>query len=315
MAGHPDARELAATPSPRPSRLGSHRGGHWPRKRSSRTPERRPTDPSRRGGGRLGCHALRGGVGFPAGSGRARRDRCQRPGRSRSAGSRIPGPARSWGRPAYGLGNRAADTGCLFADHTVGQPHRTAGSSRHDWARPNRRLGVRWRMTRVDSHMSPLGVALPRRLPGSPATTHLSPPATGIAVGEPDWVDGRWTAGSCAPIRRGFSRARSASARVRSGSRSTMGSGSRHLDGTVTRFDPRPSREDIAAVVRTPLRLARSPGERPRRSFGRSAAARGRCMGSPSTTPGSSESSASPASRPALPSPTWGSGSPPPAGG
>ena len=29
-----------------------------------------------------------------------------------------------------------------------------------------------------------------------------------------------------------------------------------HTDGTVTRFDPRPSREDIAAVVRTPAPLS-----------------------------------------------------------
>lgn len=172
------------------------------------------------------------------------------------SGIKDPGPLAA-GAAGVWVGNRAANTVALFADHRLGNPIALPG-------RPvtiglDQTDGSAWVADDAGglSHVAVRGgsTAATARL----ATTHLSPPATGIAVGEPDWVwavDGRL-------VRTDPKRLQSRSFGVGPGAVGVTinhGIWIAHIDGTVTRFDPRPSREDIAAVVRTPAPLSQIAG-------------------------------------------------------
>jgi hypothetical protein len=176
------------------------------------------------------------------------------PGRPLVAFSGIndPGPLAA-GAAGVWVGNRAADTVALFAGHRLGSgvalPGRPVaiGLDQSD--------GSAWVADDAGglSHVALRGGST--RVAARLATTHLSPPATGIAVGEPNsaWaVDGRL-------VRVDPVRLQSHPFAVGPGAVSVtvnQGIWTAHADGTVTRFDPRPSHEDIAAVVRTPAPLS-----------------------------------------------------------
>jgi hypothetical protein len=82
------------------------------------------------------------------------------------------------------------------------------------------------------------------------ATTHLSPPATGIAVGEPNWV---WAVDGSL-VRTDPASLQSHTLAVGSGAVDVTVNGGiwmAHTDGRVTRFDPRPGHENLTADVMT----------------------------------------------------------------
>ena len=168
------------------------------------------------------------------------------------SGINDPGPLAA-GAAGIWVGNRAANTVALFAGHrlsnSVALPGRPVaiGVDQTD--------GSAWVADDAGglSHVAVRGGSNPvgARL----ATAHLSPSATGIAVGEPNWVwavDGRLVRAD--PVRlqsRSFAVAPGAV-----GVTVNQGIWTAHTDGIVTRFDPRPGHEDIAAVVRTPAPLS-----------------------------------------------------------
>jgi Protein kinase domain len=176
------------------------------------------------------------------------------PNRPRVAFSGIndPGPLAA-GSAGVWVGNRADNTVALFAGHRLGNPVAVPG-------RPvtiglDQSDGSAWVADVAGglSHVALRGGSTPvgARL----ATTHLSPPATGVAVGEPNWVwavDGRLVRAD--PVRlqsRTFAIGPGAV-----GVTVNQGIWTAHTNGAVTRFDPRPGHEDVAAVVRTPAPLS-----------------------------------------------------------
>jgi hypothetical protein len=163
-----------------------------------------------------------------------------------------PGPLAAGGAGVW-VGNRAANTVALFAGHRLGNGVALPG-------RPvaiglDQADGSAWVADDAGglSHVAVRGGSAP--VDARLATAHLSPPATGIAVGEPNWV---WAVDGSL-VRADPVRLQSRIFAVGSGAAGVtvnQGIWTAHTDGTVTRFDPRPSHEDIAAVVRTPAPLS-----------------------------------------------------------
>lgn len=168
------------------------------------------------------------------------------------SGINNPGPLAA-GAAGVWVGNQAANTVALFAGHRLGNP----------LALPGRPVKIGLDQTDGSAWVADTAgglshVALRRGSTAADlrlATTHLSPPATGIAVGEPHWV---WTVDGRL-VRTDPVRLHSRTFAVGPGPVGVtvnQGIWTAHTDGTVTRFDPRPTRENITAVVKTPAPLS-----------------------------------------------------------
>jgi hypothetical protein len=90
---------------------------------------------------------------------------------------------------------------------------------------------------------------------GSPLSTHISPAATSVAVGEPNWV---WAAnGSLVRVSPAGRGARTFAVGAGAIAVSVnQGIWTAHADGLVTRFDPRPSHTRVIAHITAPAPLS-----------------------------------------------------------
>jgi hypothetical protein len=164
------------------------------------------------------------------------------------AGPIAVGPAGVW------VTDRGASSVALFAGGRLG--HRTQLPGRPVAIALDQRDGSAWVADSAGgiSHVGPRSGSTPvgARL----ATTHISPPATGIAVGEPNWV---WAVDGSL-VRTDPATLQSHTLAVGPGAVDVTVNGGiwmAHTSGRVTRFDPRPGHEEIAADVMTPAPLSR----------------------------------------------------------